>query len=420
MPRSLVAPFLYVVALPAALAACGYVEIAPHGTSGGSGGGAAVTGTGGGAAVTGSGGGAAVTGSGGGAAVAGSGGGAAVTGTGGAGAGGEDAPSTGSTSTSTGPAPAPSCAAAECAVRIAEGAPNCAITASGKVFCWWRGVFRQERLAGPVERPGLGDVVAASNHPMHMCFLHADGRVSCQGSDINGPLLLRSIPEEEISEVPVVLPELEGVVQLSVGYEVACGVLGSGNVLCWGDPFSPLLGVEGAGRMEAPVPVTVTGVDDAVQVGASHTHTCALRGTGDVVCWGRLTTGETTDTAVRVEGVEGAVEIAAGWSNDCARLATGKVVCWGSDGSSSHAEPVEVPGLDDAIQVSAGYSRYCALRQGGRVVCWRFSARMTLEAIDIPEAVHVTAGYKEACAALASGEIACWPTNNRDVYVFGL
>ncbi|WP_420877275.1 hypothetical protein [Sorangium cellulosum] len=64
-----------------------------------------------------------------------------------------------------------------------------------------------------------------------------------------------------------------------------------------------------------------------------------------------------------------------GWQlNDCARLATGKVVCWGSDGSSSHAEPVEVPGLDDAIQVSAGYSRYCALRQGGRVVCWRFSA----------------------------------------------
>ncbi|WP_437985128.1 hypothetical protein [Sorangium sp. So ce117] len=194
MPRSIVAPFLYVVALPAAPAACGYVEIAPHGTSGGSGGGAAVTGTGGGAAGA---------------------------GTGGAGAGGEDAPSTGSTSTSTGPAPAPSCAAAECAVRIAEGAPNCAITASGEVFCWWSGVLRQERLAGPVERPGLGDVVAASNHPMHMCFLHADGRVSCQGSDINGPLLLRSIPEEEIREVPAVLPELEGVVQLSVGFVAA-------------------------------------------------------------------------------------------------------------------------------------------------------------------------------------------------------
>lgn len=380
MPRSIVAPFLYVVALPAALAACGYVEIAPHGTSGGSGGGPAVAGSGG------------------------------------AGAGGEDAPSTGSTS----PAPAPSCAAAECAVRIAEGAPNCAITASGKVFCWWSGVLRQERLAGPVERPGLGDVVAASNHFMHWCFLHADGRVSCQGSDINGPLLLRSIPEEEISEVPAVLPELEGVVQLSVGFEYACGVLGSGNVLCWGDPFSPLLGVEGAGRMEAPVPVMVTGIDDAVQVAASFTHACALRGTGEVVCWGRLTTGETTDTAVRVEGVEGAVEIAATWSDDCARLATGKVVCWGSDLSSSYAEPVEVPGLDDAIQVSGGSSRYCALRQGGRVVCWRFSARMTLEAIDIPEAVHVTAGNEEACAALASGEIACWPTSNRDVYVFGL
>ncbi|XXX81477.1 hypothetical protein WMF30_22225 [Sorangium sp. So ce134] len=421
MPRSIAASLLHVIALPAALAACGSVEIAPVDTSGGTGGGPAVTGAGGGPAVTGAGGGPAVTGTGGGPAVTGTGGGPAATGTGGSGAGGEDASATGSTgSTSTGPAPTPPCPAAECAVRIAEGDPKCAVAASGKAFCWWGGGFLHERLPGPVERPGLGDVVAASGLTLHMCFLHADGRVSCQGSDIHG--LLKPVElDGERREVPVMLPEVEGVVQLSSGFDHSCGVLGSGKVTCWGAPYSPILGVEADAQGE--VPVTVTGLDDAVQVAAGFRRFCALRATGEVVCWGALTAGGDTATPVRVEGIEGAVEIAAGFSHECARLATGKVFCWGGGGSSRRLQPVEVPGLDDAIQVSAGYLNRlsCALRQGGRVACWRFPSDMTPREIDVPEAVHVSAGYEDVCAALASGEIACWsPFDGGEVRTFGL
>ncbi|XYH92827.1 RCC1 domain-containing protein [Sorangium sp. So ce1128] len=399
MPRSIVAPFLYVVALPASLAACGSVELAPYDTSGGIGGGPAVTGTGGGSAVT---------------------------GTGGAGANGEDASSTSSTGASTGPAPAPSCSAADCAVRIAEGAPKCAVSASGKVSCWWGGALLNERLAaaGPVE--GLDDVVAASGSSLHMCFLHADGRVSCQGANLGQ--LGQAVPIGKRSAVPVVLPDVEGVVQLASGEHHICGLLGSGNVICWGkSTYVPLLGVKGV--EQTAVPVTVTGLDDAVQVAISFEHTCALRATGEVVCWGALTTGGAAVTPVRVEGIEGAVEITTGWNHDCARLASGKVLCWGNneqsqlgDGTSEpRSEPVEVLGLDDAIQVSAGSRETCALRQGGKVVCWG----TTPQEIDIPEAVYVSVGvvgviYDDACAALASGEIACWSTPaGRDIVVFG-
>ncbi|XXX80676.1 hypothetical protein WMF30_18125 [Sorangium sp. So ce134] len=398
MPGSIVAPFLCVVALPAALAACGSVEIAPpHDTSGGTGGGPAVAGTGGGPTVA---------------------------GTGGSGVGGEDDSST----SSTGPAPAPSCSAADCAVRIAEGSPKCAVSASGKVFCWWGGALLTERLATvrPVE--GLDHVVAASGLGLHTCFLHADGRVSCQGMNIGQ--LGQTVPQDgERIEVPVVLPDVEGVVQLASGGFHICGVLGSGNVVCWGKSSgAPLLGVEGVGQ--TAVPVAVTGIDDAVQVAASFRHSCALRATGEVVCWGALTTGGTAATPVRVEGVEGAVEITAGWNHDCARLASGKVLCWGyneqgalGDGTREpRSGPVEVLGLDDAVQVSAGRRWSCALRQGGKVVCWG----TTPQEIGIPEAVHVSAGVvgsgdDDACAALASGEIACWSSpGGRDVVVFGL
>ncbi|WP_437336338.1 RCC1 domain-containing protein [Sorangium sp. So ce394] len=420
MRRAIVTPLLYIVVLPAALAACGYVEIVPHDTSGGTGGGPAVPETGGGPAVPETGGGPAVPETG---------GGPAVPETGGAGAGGEYAASTGAGGAPPDPTPAPSCSAAECAVRIAEGAPKCAASASGKAFCWWDGFVLGTRLAAPVELPGLDDIVAASGLLEAMCFLHAGGRVSCLGLSHYGQLG-QAVPVGGSSAEPLELPGVEGIVQLSSGHHHVCGVLGSGKVVCWGGPSpAPVLGVEHVddvyGIGVTQVPVTVTGVDDAVQVAANIDHTCALRATGEVACWGWLTSGGEAVTAVGVEGVEGAVEISAGSAHDCARLASGEVLCWSNryqrdDGARG---PQQVPGLDDAIQVSAGYNRTCALRQGGRVVCWWASANATLSEIDIGEAVHVSVGYEEACAALASGEIACWPhhaSSRSDVRVFGL
>ncbi|AGP34141.1 hypothetical protein BE04_29355 [Sorangium cellulosum] len=386
MPRSIVAPLFSTVALPAALAACGSVEIVPYDTPGATGGGPAVVGTGG------------------------------------SGAGGEDASPTGSGGAPPDPVPAPSCTAAECAVSVAAGAPKCAVAASGKVFCWWGGVMLEERLTGgPVERPGLGDIVAASGLAEQMCFLHATRRVSCQGFSHEGQLG-QAVPVGASSAEPLMLRDVKDVVQLSSGHHHVCGVRSLGKVICWGGPSpAPVLGVEGVGQTQAPI--AVTGLDDAVQVAASVDHTCALRATGEVACWGWLTTGGEAVTAVKVEGVEGAVEITAGWTHDCARLASGKVVCWGGDtqGDDGAREPIHVLGVDDAIQVSAGYNRTCAVRQGGRLVCWDASSTATPQEIDTGEVVHVSVGYDETCAALASGEIACWSwRDGGDVRVFGL
>jgi alpha-tubulin suppressor-like RCC1 family protein len=110
------------------------------------------------------------------------------------------------------------------------------------------------------------------------------------------------------------------------------------------------------------MPVAVPGLEDAVQLSAGAYHVCALRSSGQVVCWGANTNGElgdgtTTDRAgatTDVVGITDAAEIGSGMYHSCARLASGPLLCWGrndfgqtGDGTpvSPRPTPVEVIGL---------------------------------------------------------------------------
>src|SRR5690606_5589458 len=84
-------------------------------------------------------------------------------------------------------------------------------------------------------------------------------------------------------------------------------------------------------------PVPVRGLEDAVEVAAGHEHTCAVRRTGEVACWGRADRGQLglpldeghASAPATVHGLEDARQIAAGWRHACARGATGEILCWG-------------------------------------------------------------------------------------------
>ena len=95
---------------------------------------------------------------------------------------------------------------------------------------------------------------------------------------------------------------------------------------------------------------------DPVQVATGNSHACTLCDTGGVVCWGANYWSElgngTTDTdnsisPVAVTGLSGAIEISLGGMHSCALRATGEVVCWGSnafgqlgDGSTIDSNPI--------------------------------------------------------------------------------
>src|SRR6185369_7938112 len=105
--------------------------------------------------------------------------------------------------------------------------------------------------------------------------------------------------------MPVQVPGLANVAQISTGEDTACAVLTDGHVKCWGynhhgtvgDGVSAhMLCTAGEGMYDcAPTPVDVvemgasglTPITEGVKVSAGSEHVCLLRASGDVYCWGR-------------------------------------------------------------------------------------------------------------------------------------
>ena len=101
------------------------------------------------------------------------------------------------------------------------------------------------------------------------------------------------------------------------------------------------------------------------RLAAGNNHTCALKSTGVVRCWGDNSTGQlgngTTTaslTPVTVTGLPaGIVSIAAGDNQTCALTAAGGVKCWGNnangqlgDGTTTQRNaPVDVVGLGSGV-----------------------------------------------------------------------
>jgi alpha-tubulin suppressor-like RCC1 family protein len=168
-------------------------------------------------------------------------------------------------------------------------------------------------------------------------------------------------------------------------------VRATGGVVCWGsDEFGQL----GDGTVGSPAasasPVAVVGLTDAISVAAGARHTCAVRATGAVMCWGSDAAGALGDgtigsptnqaTPVAVVGLTAASAVSTGTDHSCA-IEGGAVRCWGSDVShqlgadwpspgTPSASPVTQALFFDATAVTVGGNRTCVLDASSTVRCW--------------------------------------------------
>ncbi|WP_198154698.1 RCC1 domain-containing protein [Plesiocystis pacifica] len=183
---------------------------------------------------------------------------------------------------------------------------------------------------------------------------------------------------------------------------------------------------------------SATKAPTAIAVGSGHS--CAVRGTGGVSCWGANDEGQLGDgtlddrsSPVPVANLADAVEVVAGRSHTCARKRSGAVVCWGANdrgqlGSgmdTASRRPIAVRGLGDAVALAAGDDHTCAVRESDAVVCWganqdgqlgnltRNSWNEPAQIRGLTDAVGLAAGSRHTCARRKSGGVICWGANEK-------
>lgn len=169
---------------------------------------------------------------------------------------------------------------------------------------------------------------------------------------------------------------------IGAGREHSCALRTTGEVLCWGSNVYGQLGVAGGDRSS---PVAVPGLSDIVALSVGDDHNCALRENGRVQCWGRgadgrLGHGSNADShePITVINLVDAIAVSAGAEHSCAVNKSGEALCWGKGangrlgdgGDASTNIAVGVEGLNEAIAISAGREHSCAVRRDGSVFCW--------------------------------------------------
>jgi alpha-tubulin suppressor-like RCC1 family protein len=282
------------------------------------------------------------------------------------------------------------------AVAIAAGYDNtCALRAGGTVECWGTNQFgelgdgtaRDRSVPGPVT--GVTDAKTIAGAFNHACALIGDGTMRCWGDGRSGELgdgMLAGSP------TPVAVTGLSGATSLTQGStaEQTCALLEGGRAACWGVNVFGDLG-SGSAAEDSATPMVVSNLSGATQLASGNEHVCALLAGGTASCWGNDEWGQLGDgvsgeendvsTPVPVTGLTGATQLSAGLLHTCALLGSGGVVCWGLDvsgqlghGTSGHANdtssPVDVKGITGATAISAGAYYACALLDGGSVECW--------------------------------------------------
>lgn len=397
-----------------------------------------------------------------------------------------------------------------CAIRKSDPGD-----AAGQAVCWGLnnygqlgdGTMTDRSSPVAVKQPGwtgtppndgrLDDVIQVTAGDGHTCAIRRGGQVVCWGA--NPYLQIGQDSSVSRSTIPMPVKQagwtgtapddgpLENVVQLAGGNRHTCARQTGGSVVCWGANSVGQLGNGATTNSFIPVAVKQTGwtgippndhsLGDAIRITAARggLHTCAVRTSGQVACWGNNVNGQlgdgtftdrTSPVAVKQVGwtagspgdglLTDASQIAAGAFHSCAVGQDGGVTCWGSNqkgqlgtgASTGSAVPVPVrqtgwtgtPPDDklfhDATGITAGREFSCATGEDRTVSCWGLNEYGQLgDGTTTPRAVPVAvkpvgwseatptdqrlgpvatvaAGDSHVCALMVSSPAVCWGSDS--------
>jgi alpha-tubulin suppressor-like RCC1 family protein len=328
---------------------------------------------------------------------------------------------------------------------LGTGAAHVCGVRGGNVVCWGDGDMGElgngsrDNSTIPVAALSDGHVIAVAGGDDLSCALRDNGSVACWGLGSSGQLGDGTVASWLPQHVALTLPTA-----VASGTFHSCAITGNKHdVSCWGNDADGQLGDGGGPPRAAPM---FANVSDAVQLALGDDHSCALLGDGTVSCWGEGGDGalgngtfDSDSMPVKVTGLAGVSAIAAGTRFTCAAT-TGGAFCWGFDGDgelgdgggSAQPSPQLVPNVPlIPTLVAAGATHACAAAATG-ALCWGVGDSGQLgngTKPAIAEAVAVTgagggsgsgsgwtpselaAGGDHTCAVDTTGQLRCWGDN---------
>ncbi len=290
---------------------------------------------------------------------------------------------------------------------------------------------------GPPE-PGAIAWASVSAGGDHTCGIATTGELYCWGQDTFGQLGDGGANTDQ--PAPAQVGGASNWSRVSAGTSHTCAVKTNGRLYCWGRDHTEQLG-DGVGTTDQPAPVRVGTAANWEAVDAGGGHTCGRRTTGRLFCWGSDTRGRLGDDPVELQRWEpvqvagGATDWAsfdAGDSHSCAIKTTGQLFCWGYDGSlklgdgdteTDQLTPVRA-GANRArwTSVAVGDFHTCAVKTNGRLYCWGSDAYSQRgdgagdsgfdgDPVRVGTATDwraVSAGRAHTCARNAARQLFCW------------
>jgi alpha-tubulin suppressor-like RCC1 family protein len=262
---------------------------------------------------------------------------------------------------------------------------SCLWTTAGAVQCW--GILPGAPSSTPTPTafalPGPALQIAAGSG--HMCAIvqisTTNNPVYCWGANASGQL---GNGTNTASNTPVqaLLPSGDSsAYAIAAGVDVTCALTSGAQIACWGNNAVGQLGNGGTANSNRPVVIFLNGGFKSLTVGTETT--CVLTVDGRAFCWGDLT-GDGVDTTrlfpSQVSGLTDAIDIASGLGHTCAVKRTGGVVCWGGGIAGATAMPtgvgsflpLPVNGIPlPAVEVETHQGLHtCAILQDGSAWCW--------------------------------------------------
>ncbi|HWV39071.1 MAG TPA: hypothetical protein VN033_11435, partial [Vulgatibacter sp.] len=283
----------------------------------------------------------------------------------------------------------------------------------------------------------------------HTCGLTSEGAAWCWGKNLAGRLGNNS-QRDPVAAVAVVGGHV--FTDLALGLLHTCGLDDVGDVWCWGDNDKGQLAKPKAQYSSSPAPLHVDS-GGYTKISAGDDYTCALKESGELMCWGTMTTGTNptiqpstagTATPVRIGGASAVwTDISAGSDFACG-LQGEETKCWGVAGLSRLGDggppnrdsvtPVTAITPVPLVHLSAGATHACGVTEEGEAFCWGGNADafgltgqlglgdsdddpILVEYKTEPTPVNTALRFTEihasqhSCAIATDGIVYCWGPN---------